>query len=643
MDNYKKNRIVALCMGGIDSQYQSVITHEITQRFLHTDYKVLLFQSFSNHYEDDAHQFGDFNVYNLINYERVDAVVIGYLTIKRHQSIMEIFERAKSHNIPVIVVDGHIDGAFNVALGYTDAISIMTDHIIEKHHARRINFIGGTADNTVSMAREQAYKASLEAHGIPVEEKRISYGMFWGEPAKAEVVRYYETYHELPEAYVCANDSMAIGVCQAVQQLGYKVPDDVLVTGLDGIREALNYSPRITTARYNFKEVGSIVYNTIVDYFEGRRTDCVGDVTIESEVLFSASCGCEPIDYNLDNQLKRDLYSNIDFYNVFAGTLNTLIERVSGASSLEDTFQRLHEHVLRMWSYKVWFCLNEGYLNDDITTFGSMGYTTEGYEPFADCTIYREEHTCTALGRFPTADMLPNFDTELQDSANAIMFCPLHNQEHTIGYVAATYDNHFQDHLFKYSNYLKNVAMLIENSKIQSELKRTVDKLENMYIRDAMTSIYNRRGFYQLMPDLINLCVSSGRYLMVVSVDLDGLKPINDVYGHNEGDNAITTVAKTLSSIAVHDEIVSRFGGDEYVVAGICDDPSYADRYVSLLNDRLDLYNQSSNKPYKLSASSGAYCTRVSSCNDIRIDELIKLADETMYTQKNAKHYNRGR
>ena len=130
---------------------------------------------------------------------------------------------------------------------------------------------------------------------------------------------------------------------------------------------------------------------------------------------------------------------------------------------------------------------------------------------------------------------------------------------------------------------------------------------------------------------------------MVISVDLDGLKPINDIHGHNEGDNAIITVAKTLNSIAINNEIVSRFGGDEYVVAGVCDSPEYAQNYVDRLNNCLEYYNKNSHKPYIISASSGIYCTKVSPEDNIVIDDLIKTADETMYIQKQSKHYNRGR
>jgi diguanylate cyclase (GGDEF)-like protein len=573
----------------------------------------------------------------------VDAVVVSHLGIKKFQSIMDIANKAKAYNIPLIVIDGEIEGAFNITFGYTDAITRLTNHIIEHHHATRINFMGGSNDNEVSLARQHAYEQCLEAHGIPVEKKRITYGLFWSEPAKDEFKKYYETYNELPEAVVCANDSMAIGICQAVKELGFNVPKDVMVTGLDGIREAMNYSPTITTARYNFKEMAEVISNVLDDYFNGTRKDLVESIVIESEVVYAGSCGCTTFDKALDNQLKRDLYANIDFYNIFCSRVNELIERCSGASSLNDTILRLHDHILSIWSSNVWICLNESYMNDESSTFNNMGYTNNGYELNSNCVIYRHDKSCTALGTFKTSKMLPNIENELSDTSFGIMFCPLNNQDKTLGYIAVTYDNNFNDGLFKYNNLLKSIVMVLENAKIQSELKHTVSKLENMYIRDAMTSIYNRRGFYQLVPDLITRCVAEDKYLMVLSVDLDGLKPINDIHGHNEGDNAIITVAKTLSSIAINNEIVSRFGGDEYVVAGICDEPDYAQHYVNRFNDFLEYYNQNSHKPYKISASTGIYCKKVDSANGLAIDELIKIADETMYIQKQSKHYNRGR
>jgi diguanylate cyclase (GGDEF)-like protein len=637
--NQNRPKVIALCMGGMDSQYQSKIIDHITKKFLNANYKVLLFQSFSNSYDNDNHNIGDFNIYNLINYNLIDAVVLDYMSIKRPQSALDIINEAKKHDLPIIVIDSEVDieGTLNLSFGYSKAITTLTNHLIEKHHVTRINFMAAAPENEISVARETAYRKALESHGISVEDKRISYGYFWNEPAKAEVKNYYEKYHEMPQAFVCANDSMAIGVCQGVQELGFEVPRDVLVTGLDGILEAINYSPKITTVGYNFKELSNIVFDTLNDYFEDNTKKRVGHIVIEGEVMYSSSCGCASIDYHLDNQLKRDLYSSLDFYKIFSMSLNNLVERAAGASSLQDTIVRLQYHILKMWAEKVWLCLNETYLSDNIAySNADFGYTINGYDINSNCVVYRHNNDCTTKGVFRTSNLLPDFEKELRDNTTAIMFCPLNNQEKTIGYIATTYNNDFYDNLFKYCNLLKNIVMILENSKIQNQLKSTINKLENMYIRDSMTSIYNRRGFYQLAPSLISKCFLEDKYLMVISVDLDGLKPINDIYGHNEGDNAIITVAKTLNSIAINNEIVSRFGGDEYVVAGMCDDQSYAENYVSKLNDFLNYYNENSHKPYKISASSGIYCTKVGSTDEILIDDLIKYADESMYTQKQA-------
>ena len=337
MNNTDRNKVIALCVGGIDAQYQSILINEITQKFLHTNYKILLFQAFLNNYDGDSHYTGDSNIYNLINYKLVDAVIICYLSIKKTKISNDIFRKAKANDLPVIVIDGVIEGALNINFGYSNAITELTSHIIEKHHATRINFIGGSSDNEVSLAREKAYKDTLVAHGIPVEQKRISYAYFWNEPARKCVRNYFEKYNEMPQAFICANDSMAIGVCQEAEAMGLSVPDDVLVTGLDGIREAMNYSPKITTARYNYKEVANIISKKLEEYFNNSIKSLDDNIVVESELIYASSCGCKAIDNKLDNDLKRELYVALDYQNVVSASLINLIERVSGASSLEDT------------------------------------------------------------------------------------------------------------------------------------------------------------------------------------------------------------------------------------------------------------------------------------------------------------------
>ncbi|MDE5992889.1 MAG: GGDEF domain-containing protein, partial [Oscillospiraceae bacterium] len=242
------------------------------------------------------------------------------------------------------------------------------------------------------------------------------------------------------------------------------------------------------------------------------------------------------------------------------------------------------------------------------------------------------------LEPFSTAEMLPDFD-KLMEKYDNFLFMPLHFQDRTIGYVA--FEFKFVDRNYHLLHTLiTNISRVLENARIQSELKTVVGRLEDMYIRDSMTNLYNRRGFYQFTPKLYEKCVAESRGFMIVSVDLDNLKGINDTYGHHEGDNAITTIAKALKAAAGENDIVARFGGDEYIASGICQCDGYAENFLNRFKAYLDDYNASSGKPYLIEASCGT-CS-LSPASEKSIDEFIKSADELMYAQKAIHRKHRG-
>ncbi len=155
-----------------------------------------------------------------------------------------------------------------------------------------------------------------------------------------------------------------------------------------------------------------------------------------------------------------------------------------------------------------------------------------------------------------------------------------------------------------------------------------------------MTNLYNRRGFYRLTPKLYGKCAADGGGFMIISVDLDNLKGINDTYGHHEGDNAITTIANALTAASGDGDIVARFGGDEYIAAGICPKKGYAEEFVDRFKAFLDDYNAVSGKPYAVEASCGM-CTMFPA-SEKTLDEFIKSADELMYEQKAIHRKHKG-
>lgn len=153
--------------------------------------------------------------------------------------------------------------------------------------------------------------------------------------------------------------------------------------------------------------------------------------------------------------------------------------------------------------------------------------------------------------------------------------------------------------------------------------------------RDVMTGLYNRRGMDSRIEKMLEEAAPDDKCAVFV-IDMDGLKSINDNFGHTEGDFGIITIANAINSICRDSEICVRAGGDEFYVIGM---GKYSDEEMNGRVERfrtlIDKADKSSGKPYDISASIGWQCGDVTESFDI--DDLIRLADLRMYDDKTGR------
>ena len=120
--------------------------------------------------------------------------------------------------------------------------------------------------------------------------------------------------------------------------------------------------------------------------------------------------------------------------------------------------------------------------------------------------------------------------------------------------------------------------------------------------------------------------------MFISFIDMDGLKTINDKYGHKEGDFSIKTIATALKNSCNATTICARFGGDEFIAIGIGDNP---EEFEAIFNHNLEILNSKSKKEYKIQGSIGSTVSKIDDNTDIF--KLISQADSIMYEQKKRK------
>lgn len=634
-----KEKYIAVLSAGIDVEYNDAMLAAVKKLAPQHSFRLLYFNSFSSLYYYEKHDVGESNIYHLINYDMIDGIIMLSETIKTDAVRNEIVEKAKAHSVPVVSIDHPLEGCFNIEFKYQNAMEEIVEHLITEHHCKVIDFMAGMQDNSFSDDRIIAYKNVLTKHGIPVEEERIFYGGFWSVPTNEAIDKLLKRDIPFPEAIVCANDSMAIATIKRLIKEGYRVPEDVLVTGFDGIREALEHYPSITTAKHDYEKTIETALDILDNYFAGEKLQ--SRYYVDSKVVYQASCGCKESDRWQGSKLTRELYERIDGFERFFRDQIALAADLTDNDNFQGVFDNLKQYADSFGSNKFWLCIVDDFLTQkenlsDIIE--EVNFQRRGYSNAMDMMLARNGDEWLGLLDFNTEDMLPDLEQILEENGN-VMFVPLHVLEQTIGYVAMVYEPEHIDMYHAYQFFM-SVSNALENTRVHQRQKSIIQNLEVKYVHDPMTGLFNRRGFYQSMEKIYEQSIQEEKKLMVASVDLNSLKEINDTYGHADGDIAISTIGRALNDVSSGRFVCARFGGDEFVVSGQIESSEEAERFSEDVKQYLEDFNEVSDKPYQVSSSLGIVVGVPN--KDISLDEFIKMADEKMYEDK-VRYHSRSR
>lgn len=165
------------------------------------------------------------------------------------------------------------------------------------------------------------------------------------------------------------------------------------------------------------------------------------------------------------------------------------------------------------------------------------------------------------------------------------------------------------------------------------DIRKKNDLLSQLSIRDEMTGLYNRRGLFEKIADEIN--EHPGSLAAIVFIDMDNLKSVNDIYGHNEGDYALKSIADILKNSFRGQDMIGRIGGDEFAAFAIIDEPELMPQIKKKIDAMSELLNATNGKPYYVEVSLGVkeFICR----NGMNLNDILKEADTGLYNDKKNK------
>jgi len=171
----------------------------------------------------------------------------------------------------------------------------------------------------------------------------------------------------------------------------------------------------------------------------------------------------------------------------------------------------------------------------------------------------------------------------------------------------------------------------------EEALQRNALLLKSLSLVDDLTDLKNRRGFYELARQSLLLARREQHTMGLFFFDLNGLKQINDRFGHGAGDQALRDTATVLRQTFRESDVLARIGGDEFVALAYLSGDTNA---LSVrLREHLVEFNATQPRPYRLDVSIGTTLVNVGRDDDI--ESLIASADAAMYEEKRTKSSTR--
>lgn len=620
-----KYKIIALMTCRIHNMECYTFIDVLSKRFAGTDYRLFVYNCSSHFDENIKENDPQTSVYEMFDASFADAVIIDSAQIGNTNLCQKIIDRAKKMNLPVISLEEVFEGCINITYEHHEGIEAIVAHLADVHGISDFHMIAGTKGNSYSEKRIEAFKQALRKRDIPFHNDMVSYGDFWSKPAAAAAEKLLSE-GRLPRAFVCANDHMAIAVSVFLQSNNISVPEDVVVTGYDCIDTVFSSSPTITSACIKKEAIAETICGILDRVFEVGDAENI--IKLCPETVLNESCGCKA-----SRKLNAALLFNVqtNMFNRFQNEniiISELAARIQKGGSFEDIAYTMSEYDLM---YSMCCILKQEYTDESVnpeleSVCGSedglfvlydsdvIGRTTRNEKKFSPYYMHKKE-------------IIPNLMAYLDD-CRCFIFTTLNYLGITLGYCCFHFIGFSAGNYYKIpqtTSVLNNALGGFLNQRYKRYLMKRIERISGT---DVLTGLYNRRGFCIKYDRLLENLTTER--LAVIMCDLDGLKYINDTFGHEEGDNAIHTAAAALKNVCPKNAICTRFGGDEMIAVFPYNEDGTDVR--TLICEYLDGYNARSGKPYSVAASIGIYITGSGEKPDF--EELVKKSDALMYEEK---------
>ena len=642
-------KVIAVLIPTFNIEYSLDILSGISDYFRGKEVKVVIIQTRIPGINTGAFDYQYCTGFEYAKSQEFDAIICVsgvYASQMSESRLREILKGFEPRPVISIALDPQTKYSHVINADCRKSYKEIINHLKKEHKCSKIAFF--SANQTKSkeaLERYDAFTSALDSAHLTFYPEMVYDGNFTDFKAHDEIVSRFKSRKDIPfDAIVCANDMMASGCIRGLNEIGVHVPADVKVIGFDDAIVASMMTPRLSTINQDIYSQGyeaAEIADRILDGEKVKR-----EILNPLLVKFRQSCGCISKDQSLpvyktaDGEVHSDTNAKNDGVMQFVTALNekntvvTLLDTVRGFNTLKQMFFNL--------KYIVHQCAMSGLAIHFFKDVQIIDNEQEFCLPDAvDLHMFYTEIKNTEIFR-PGVTFNPHekiFAARSMDDISGIFLLnPIFMGEANYGYMMCRIkENKFADYNVYLKIIMNAVAQAYEyTTKIQEgrNLERENTDLALQSRMDELTGILNRRGFIEKGQAALDILQETDTSGVIFFADMDGLKKINDTYGHDMGDKALMLQARVLKDIFRSSDVVGRLSGDEFGVVALGMKMNYVENTklkIDMLCKKVSIENQ---LPFTLSISLGAVDLQKSSV----LKQLLKEADKELYKEKSKKH-----
>ena len=617
-------KLVAVCLTKIQDEVTYEFIDALYQTVKGSDYRLLLFNSFSDLYHQNVYDEGAKSIYQLLNYDLVDAVIIKADTINDHQVIRDLIARAKERQIPVILLNMKAEGCYSIVPSYENVFSQLIEHVIKVHHKRKLYFLSGSMGESNSMLREKIFRETLRDCGIDPQTAKVAYGEYWYGPAERAVENWIQS-GDLPEAIICANDAMAVAACKVLKRHQIRVPEDMIVTGFDGVPSYQFHRPALSTCTRTSSVLAGKCREMLTNILEKNKPP-YRDIE-EYTLTIQESCGCRKQSHP-DYQLCADrlCVSRWDTQRHEEFILSQ-VERVVETIDMGIIGNKLNSFILPDSMVA---------LNSDFLAATRSNVKPDPGRPFAeemivisslDSNLDRHRYAL-----YKSAEMYPHLEEAVSEDA-MFLFQSIYVENNVCGYYIVKSKELLTDasKIHRVSKVM-NLAFSLIISRMQQD--HMSHSLEEMQYHDPVTGVLNLKGLVKRINELYPIWKE--RAIAVSVYNIPKYQFIYENYGLKDVEETVQLTADALRMANPQDTVTARISDDSFCIINEAEDQGAAGL---IINDSvrafyrfIESFNKTQDKEYFVEVNCG--CTTAAAGWNNAMKTYIKVAMGELYLNR---------